>query len=165
MRDIGERAAVDEGGRTFERLHQVRRQRLLEQHGHGAVGLEVAGAHRFSDHAYRATTMLPRRFFEILEVAGETEDRHDFGGDRDVKTVFARKPIGDAAERADNGAQRAVVHVEHAAPGDAALVDAKPVAPIDVVVEHRGEQVFAEVMAWKSPVKCRLMSSIGTTWA
>ncbi len=24
--------------------------------------------------------------------------------------------------------------------------------------------MWAEVMAWKSPVKCRLMSSMGTTW-
>ena len=38
-------------------------------------------------------------------------------------------------------AQRAIVHVEHAAPGDAALVDAERVAPIDVVVEHRREQI------------------------
>ena len=34
---------------------------------------------------------------------------------------------------------------------------------------HRGAgllaRLFAEVIAWKSPVKCRLMSSIGTTWA
>ena len=28
---------------------------------------------------------------------------------------------------------------------------------------HR--RLFAAPMAWKSPVKCRLMSSIGTTWA
>ena len=26
-------------------------------------------------------------------------------------------------------------------------------------------RLFADVMAWKSPVKWRLMSSIGTTWA
>ncbi len=26
-------------------------------------------------------------------------------------------------------------------------------------------RLWAAVMAWKSPVKCRLMSSIGTTWA
>ena len=48
MRDVGERAAVDEGGRAFQRLHQVRRQRLLQQHGHGAVRLEVARAHRLA---------------------------------------------------------------------------------------------------------------------
>ena len=54
----------------------------------------------------------------------------------------------------------------HAAPGDAARVEAQRVAPVDVVVEQRREQVVGGlVMAWKSPVKWRLMSSIGTTWA
>ena len=44
VRDVGERAAVDEHGVVLQRLHQVRHQRVLEQHGHGAVALEVAGA-------------------------------------------------------------------------------------------------------------------------
>ena len=34
MRDIGERAAMDEGGRAFQRLHQVGRQRVLQQRRH-----------------------------------------------------------------------------------------------------------------------------------
>ena len=34
VRDVGERPAVDEGRRAFQRLHQVRRQRVLEQRGH-----------------------------------------------------------------------------------------------------------------------------------
>ena len=33
--------------------------------------------------------------------------------------------VGDAAERVDDLAQRAVVHVHHAAPRDAALIDAE----------------------------------------
>ena len=76
------------------------------------------------------------------------------------------KPLADAAERVDDRAQRAVVHVHDAAPGDAARVEAERVAPVDVVVDQRREQVVrATVMAWKSPVKWRLMSSIGTTCA
>ncbi len=38
-------------------------------------------------------------------------------------------------------AQRAVVHVHDAAPHHAALVDVERVAPVDVIVEQRGEQV------------------------
>ena len=49
--------------------------------------------------------------------------------------------VGDAAERADDLAQRPVVHVHDAAPGDAAGVDAERVAPVDVVVDQRREQV------------------------
>ena len=38
MRDIGERAAMDEGGVVLERLHQIRRERILEQRRHRARG-------------------------------------------------------------------------------------------------------------------------------
>ena len=49
--------------------------------------------------------------------------------------------VGDAAQRADDFAQRPVVHVHHPAPGHAARVDAELVAPIDVIVDHRREQI------------------------
>jgi hypothetical protein len=42
MGDVGERAAMDEGRVVFQRLHQVGLHRLHQQHGHGAVGLQVA---------------------------------------------------------------------------------------------------------------------------
>ena len=80
----------------------------------------------------------------LLEVAprlGEAEDRHQLGGDDDVEAVLARVAVGEAAERHRHLAQRAVVHVEHALPGDAADVDVERVAVVDVVVDQRGEQV------------------------
>ena len=140
MGDIGERTAVDEGRRAFERLHQVGRERFLEQHGHGARGLEVAGAHRLAV-AGIADDDVGEPLFKVVEVARQAEDRHHFRGDCDVEAIFARKAVGDAAERRHDRAQRPIVHVEHAAPRHAALIDAERVAPIDVVVEHRGEQV------------------------
>ena len=43
MRDVGERAAMHEGRIVLQRLHQVRLHGVLQQHRHGAVGLDVAG--------------------------------------------------------------------------------------------------------------------------
>ena len=128
MRDVGERTAVDEGRRAFQRLHQVRRQRLLEQHGHRAVRLDVARAHRLAV-AGIGDDDVAEPLLQVVEVAGEAEDRHHLGGDGDVEAGLARKAVGDAAERADDLAQRAVVHVHHAPPGDAAAVDAEPRCP------------------------------------
>ena len=54
---------------------------------------------------------------------------------------FSRgKPL-PAAKADDDFAKRAVVHVEHAPPGDAPLIEAERVAPVHVIVDHRGEQV------------------------
>ncbi len=140
VRDVGERPAVDEGRRAFERLHQVRRQRLLEQHRHRAVRLEVARAHRLAV-ARIGDDDVAEPLLEVVEIAGEAEDRHHLGGDRDVEAGLAREAVGDAAERADDLAQRAIVHVHDAAPGDAAAVDAELIAPVDVVVDQRREQI------------------------
>ena len=78
---------------------------------------------------------------EVVEIAGEAEDRHHLRSHGDVEARLARIAVGDAAERADDLAQRAVVHIHDAAPGDAAAVDARLVAPVDVVVDQRAEQV------------------------
>ena len=51
------------------------------------------------------------------------------------------KPLATPPSELTICAQRAVVHVEHAAPGDAARVDVERVAPIDVVVDHRRQQI------------------------
>ncbi len=57
------------------------------------------------------------------------------------KSGLPRVAVGDAAERTDDLTQRAVVHVHDAAPDDAARVDALLVAPVDVVVDQRRQQV------------------------
>ncbi len=78
---------------------------------------------------------------QIVEVAGKTQDRHDLGGDGDVETCLARETVGDTTQAGGDLAQGAVVHVHHTAPDDAADVDIQFIAPIDVVVDHRRQQV------------------------
>ncbi len=113
MGDVGEGAAVHEGRIVFQRLHQVGHQRVLEQHGHGARRLDVLGQHlalvalgRHHDLAHAA--------LEILDRGRQAEDGHDLGGHRDVEARLAREAVGHAAQRADDLAQRPVVHVHHA---------------------------------------------------
>ena len=138
--DVGERAAMDEGRVVLERLHEVRHDGVLQQDGHGTVGLEVAGVDGLAV-AGVGDDDVAEAAREILQVGGEAEDRHHLGGDGDVEAVLAREAVGDAAERRHDAAQRPVVHVHDAAPGDAALVDAELVAPVEVVVDEGGEQV------------------------
>ena len=54
--------------------------------------------------------------------------------------LFARNAVADAAEPDDAVAQRAIVHVDRARPGDAARIDSERVALMQMVVEHRREQ-------------------------
>src|SRR2546430_1934728 len=45
VRDVRERPAMDEGGRPFERLDQVRHERVLQQDCRGAVHVKVSDLH------------------------------------------------------------------------------------------------------------------------
>ena len=140
MRDVGERSSVDEDGVVLQRLHQVGHQGVLEQHGHGPVALEVAGLDGFSV-ARVADDNVAEPALEVLQVHGEAQDGHHLASHRDVEAVLAREAVGGAAQRVDDGAQRAVVHVHDAAPGDAARVEPERVAPVDVIVEQGREEV------------------------
>ena len=111
MGDVGERTAMDEGRRAFQRLHQVRRNRLLQKRRHGAVCLDVPAADRLAV-AGIGDDDIAEPFPQIIEVLGETKDRHDFGRDRDVEARLARIAVGGATERADDLAQGTVVHID-----------------------------------------------------
>ena len=140
VRDIRKGAAMDERRRAFERLHKVGRNCLLEQRGHRAVRLQIACTYRFAI-AGIGDDDVAETLFQVIDILRQAENRHDFGGNRDVKPGFARIAIGNAAERADDLTQRAVVHVQHTTPGDAAGVDPESIAPINVVVDQCGEQI------------------------
>ncbi len=81
---------------------------------------------------------------QILERGGEAEDRHDLRGDHDVEAVLARIAVARSAEAHGDVAQCAVVHVDHALPGDAPHVDAELVAVVDVVIDQCRQQVVGQ---------------------
>jgi hypothetical protein len=144
VRDVGERPAVDERRVVLERLHQVRRQRVLEEHGHRAMRLQVGRLHRLlvarvADHD------VAQALLQIVERVGQAENRHHFRGDDNVEAVLARVAVRRPAQGDGDLAQRPVVHVEHALPRDAPHVDAELVAVVDMVVDQRGEQVVGEL--------------------
>ena len=101
---------------------------------------EAACAHRLLVARLRHND-IAEALREIVEILRETEDRHHLGGDRDVEAVLARKAVARAAERRNDRAQRPIVHVHHAPPADAAHVDVELVAPVDMIVDERREQI------------------------
>ena len=140
MGDVAERPAMDECRVVLERLHQVGQHRLFQKHRHGTVGLEVAGVDRRTV-ATIGDDDPAEPSLQILQILGQAQDRHDLGRDRDVEPGLPGKAVGDPAERGHDVAQRPVVHVDHPAPDHPANVDVELVAPVDVVVQHRREQV------------------------
>ena len=80
VRDVGERAGVDERGPTFERLQQVRLERVAQQDGHRAGDADVLGRDRLAVHRRRQDDPAEAGA-QVLEVGREREDGHDLGAD------------------------------------------------------------------------------------
>ena len=83
----------------------------------------------------------PSRSAQIVEVAGDGDDRHHLGGGRDVEARFADVAVRAPADAEDDVAQGAIVDVDAAAPADRERIDPERVAVQDVCLEHRREQV------------------------
>ena len=102
-------------------------QGVLQQRGHGALGLQVVGRDGLVvvgvAHHDAAQALL-----QVGDGGGQAEDGHDLAGHGDVEAVLAGHAVGLAAQAVHDVAQLAVVHVHHALPGDLAHVDAQLVA-------------------------------------
>ncbi len=140
MRDVGERSAMDERRHPFDRLDQIRFQGVGEQRHHRARDPQVARGDRLAVVGETDQRPVDARA-QVLAVRGQAEDRHHFRRRGDVEAGLARHALLVAAEADHRVAQRPVVHVEAAPPEDAPRIDAELVAEVEVVVDHRREQV------------------------
>ena len=125
---------------ALERLDQVRLDRVLEQHRHRAGGAEVLGGHRLAV-ARVGDGDPPHPRAQVVEVAGDGQDRHHLRGGGDVEPGLARVAVRGAAEPEHHLPQCAVVHVDRTLPGHPQGVDVMRVAVQDRGVEDRRQQV------------------------
>src|SRR5439155_15096456 len=58
-----------------------------------------------------------------------------------VESILSRETVANASERNRYLTQRTIIHVHGAAPGDPAGIETERIAPINVVVHKRGQQV------------------------
>ena len=138
--NIGERPAVDERGRAFERLHEVGFQGVFQKRRHGARRLEIARRHGSAligvahDDARK-----PR--FQVAQRGSKAQDRHHFACDGDIEPVLAGDAVLAAAEAVFDVAKLAVVHVHAAAKNDLFGIDMERVALEDMVIQHGAQKV------------------------
>ncbi len=139
--DVAERAGVHERRPAFERLHEVRTDRVLEQQRHRAGRLQIGREHRFPIAPRRgADDDAPESLLEIGRSRRERDDGHHLARRNDDEAILAHHAVRDAAEPDHHVAERSIVHVDRARPRYAARVDSQRVALVQVVVEHRREQ-------------------------
>ena len=140
MGDVGEGAAMYESGGVLQGLNQVGLQGVLQQGSHGALGVQVTGGDGLAvpgvgNHQAGQTGL------QVVDIGSQAQYSHDLGGNGDVVAVFTGHTIGLAAQAVHHEAELTVVHVHAAAPHHLAGVDIQGVALIDMVIEHRSQQV------------------------
>ena len=138
--NIGKRTAVNKRRRAFQRLHEIRLERILQQRGHRADSVQITRCYRLfiigiCDYNARKTLL------EVGDRGCEAEYRHDLRSNRDIIAVFTRYAVDSAAEAVRNITELAVIHIDAALPGNAARVNVQRIALIDVVIEHGSEQI------------------------
>src|ERR1700730_14264206 len=82
--------------------------------------------------------------FQILERSGKAENRHNLGCDDDIKTVFARISICRSPQGDGDLPKGAIVHIDHAFPGDAPHVEVKFISMVNMIVDHRRKKIMGK---------------------
>ena len=141
MGDVGEGTAMDKCGSVLQSLNQIGLDGIFQHSGHSALSLQIVGGNGLVipgiGHNHPGQTAL-----QVSQIAGQTQNRHNFGSNGNVETVFAGNAAGLTAQAADNVAQLAVVHVHNPFPHDFAGINIQGIALLDVVVDESRHEVI-----------------------
>ena len=138
--NVGKGAAVHKRSRIFGGLYEVGLERIFEQHHDRTCHTEVADGERSAVVAIAEHDLL-NAAAQVVFVGGEAENSHQFGSGSDVKPRLCFDAVGGRPQTGDDAAQRAVIHVEDAAPQDFLQAKSLGAVLIQVVVEQRGNHV------------------------
>ena len=148
--DVGKGSAVDQGRSMLQRLNQIGLQSVLQQGRHGAGRLQVGSGHRGVVIGV-AHHDPPQTGFQIRDVRCQTQHGHDLAGHGDIKSVLPGHTLHPAPQAIHDAAQLPVVHIHTPPPRNPLDVDPQGVTLLDVVVQHRRQQVVGRADGVKVP--------------
>ena len=144
MSDIRERTAVDNYRCVFQRLHQVRLDRILEDRGHCSCGTKISCCHRLLVHEFSIGVTYDnfgKSLFEILQIFCQTESRHNLGCNGNIKAILAGCSVQLCSKSVDDIAELTVVHVDAAFPDNLSRVYIQRIALLNGVIYHSCKEV------------------------
>ena len=84
---------------------------------------------------------LGKSFFQICDVACQTQNCHNLRCYGDVIAVFSRHSVCSSAKAVYNASKLTVIHIYASFPGDLSRIDIQSVSLENVVVDHSCQQV------------------------
>ena len=138
--DVAEGAGVDQDGGALAGAQEIGLEGVAQDGTHGPGRLEVLGADPLAAAA-SADDDAPQARAQVGQVRGQRHDDHELTGRGDVEGGLPGDSIDLGPQAGDDMAQGAVVDVQHPGPGDGALVNVELIAVVQVVVDHRRQEV------------------------
>ena len=138
--DVGERPAVNKHRVVLQALHQIRLQRLFQQHRQRAFRPQITHGNRRHVRP-PAHDDVTQPLLQIRAPVCQAQNRHDLGRRCDIKPGFPGHTVGCSPKAAHHVAHGPVGQVHYPAPAYVARVQPSLVAPVDVVVDQRCQQV------------------------
>ena len=140
MRDVGKGAGVHKGRRALGGLDEIGPQCVVEQRQHGAGCTQIGGSDGQAG-ACCANHDCIETPAQVFAAGGQAKNRHDLrrGGDDESAGAIGR--IAARIHAHHNVAQRAVVHVQRARPGDGGRIDVERIAEVEMRIDERGQQI------------------------
>ena len=153
--NIRKRSAVNERRRSFQCLHQIRFQRILQKRRCGSLRVKLSRRHRLiiiciSDNN-RSQTLL-----QIRNISRETQDGHNFACHRDIKSVLPRSSVRFSAQSVHYKTELTVIHIHTALPGNLSRVDPERVPLLNMIVQHRRNQIIRRPDCVEIPCKVQI---------
>ena len=146
MCDVGEWSAVYDSRYTFQCLYQVWFQGIFQQSGHGTFCMQVVCGYRLLFCHFTVCISnddTSQTFFQVVDIACQTQNCHNLTCYGDIVTVFSRHTIGLSAESVYDITKLTVVHIYTTFPGDLSRVNVQSISLEDVVVDHGCQQVVS----------------------
>jgi hypothetical protein len=131
---------MNERRRALDRLDDVRFEGVFEEDRYRAGRADVLGGDRFAVVVVRDDDP-GDALLEVDEAISETEHGHHLRGSRKDEAVLAGYARDLAPEPDCRLPEHAIVHVDRAGPPDPVDRDVGVVALLDVIIDHRRDEV------------------------
>ena len=131
---------MDQDGSALTGAQEIGLERIAQDGAHGPSSLQVLGTDPLPT-AVATDHDAPQAIAQVSQVSGQRHDDHELACRGDVEGGLPGDAVDLGSQAGDDVAQGAVVDVQDPGPGDGALVDVEIVAVVQVVVDHRRQEV------------------------
>ena len=144
MGDVCEWSAVYDCRNMLQSLYQVWFQSVFQQCAHCTLCVQIACGNRFLLGSFSISISdydSCKSFFQVFDVACQTQNCHDLGSNGDVIAVLTRHSVCLSAQSVYYETKLTVIHIHTSSPGYFSWVDVQFISLINMVVDHCCQQV------------------------